>query len=276
VERIGHTRQCVCWPALALLFSKVGLELQDKDFLAFLPEWQNTLLFSLSFHPKLGAIHILNRFAPFITAYLVYMFTVLPSIWPVILFSSSRELCGYCNVNSCSVVSPAFVNTKGNLTILSVIFSHRPNSIQSNKFDSIHPFYSVSEFDSEGQSQFNRSIRFSEPIAFSVATCCVLKYFYFSFLASFPSSLTFHNLSPSYQEKQPQPTMKIRSLAIALSAIQAAIAQTLFTDLIVTYADQGPGACIRMPLYTTGATSPVTDLTSNDMACGMLGFPSSM
>jgi hypothetical protein len=138
------------------------------------------------------------------------------------------------------------------------------NSIQKDKANSTDQFNSVYK------------IRFNEPIAFGVATCFVLKYFYCSFLASFSSSLTFHNLSPSYREEQPQPTMKIRSLALALSAIQAAIAQTLFTDLIVTDADQGPGACIRMPLYTTGATSPVTDLTSNDMACGMLGFPSSM
>jgi hypothetical protein len=130
-------------------------------FLAFVPEWQNTLLFSLSFHPKLGAIHILNRFPPFTTAYLVYIFTVLPSVRPVVLFSSSCELCGYCNVDSCSVLSLAFVSTKGNLTILFAIFSHQPNSIQSSKFDSIYPFYPVSEFDSEGQSQFNRSIQFS-------------------------------------------------------------------------------------------------------------------
>jgi hypothetical protein len=119
-------------------------------------------------------------------------------------------------------------------------------------------------------------IRFNARVAFSVATRCLLKYFYSSFLASFLSSLTFRNLSPSYREEQPQTTMKIRSLAIALSAVQAVIAQTLFTDLIVTDADQGPGACIRMPLYTTGATSPVTDLTSNEMACGMPSLLSSI
>ena len=67
--------------------------------------------------------------------------------------------------------------------------------------------------------------------------------------------------------------MKILSLATTLLAIQAIQAQTLFTDLIVTDVDQGPGACIRMPLYIAGATSPVTDLSSDDMAYGMLAFP---
>lgn len=65
--------------------------------------------------------------------------------------------------------------------------------------------------------------------------------------------------------------MKMRSLAIALSALQAVIAHTLFSDLIVTNVDQGAGACIRMPQYTTNATSPVTDLNSPDLACGMPG-----
>ncbi len=67
--------------------------------------------------------------------------------------------------------------------------------------------------------------------------------------------------------------MKIRSFATTLLAIQAVEAQTLFTDLIVTDVDQGPGACIRMPLYIVGATLPVTDLSSDDMACGMLDLP---
>ena len=67
--------------------------------------------------------------------------------------------------------------------------------------------------------------------------------------------------------------MKILSLATTLLAIQAIQAQTLFTDLIVTDVDQGPGACIRMPLYIAGATSPVTDLSSDDMACGMIDWP---
>lgn len=65
--------------------------------------------------------------------------------------------------------------------------------------------------------------------------------------------------------------MNMRSLAIVLSALQAVMAQTLFSDLIVTDVDQGAGACIRMPQYTTNATAPVTDLTSPDLACGMSG-----
>jgi hypothetical protein len=70
--------------------------------------------------------------------------------------------------------------------------------------------------------------------------------------------------------------MKVSSVIFALSAIQAVIAHTLFTNLIVADVDQGPGACIRMPLYTTNATAPVTDLSSPGMACGMLSNPYSM
>lgn len=70
--------------------------------------------------------------------------------------------------------------------------------------------------------------------------------------------------------------MRIHSVLLALSAIQAVIAHTLFTNLIIADVDQGPGACIRMPLYTTSATAPVTDLSSPDMACGMLSSPYSV
>ncbi|PMD36081.1 glycoside hydrolase family 61 protein [Hyaloscypha variabilis F] len=65
--------------------------------------------------------------------------------------------------------------------------------------------------------------------------------------------------------------MKLKLLLLALSALQAVLADTLFTDLIITDVDQGPGACIRMPQYTTNATAPVTDLTSSDIACGYNG-----
>ncbi|KAE9371285.1 carbohydrate-binding module family 18 protein [Stipitochalara longipes BDJ] len=58
---------------------------------------------------------------------------------------------------------------------------------------------------------------------------------------------------------------------LALSALQAVMANTLFTDLIITDVDQGPGACIRMPQYTTNSTAPVTDLTSPNIACGYNG-----
>jgi hypothetical protein len=65
--------------------------------------------------------------------------------------------------------------------------------------------------------------------------------------------------------------MKVRSLAGALAAIQAAAAQTLFTTLFVNDADQGDGTCVRMPCYKQNATAPVTDIVSDDMACGTPG-----
>jgi len=60
----------------------------------------------------------------------------------------------------------------------------------------------------------------------------------------------------------------MRSLAAAFTAIQAVAAQTLFTTLFVNDVNQGNGTCIRMPWYIQNATAPVTDLTSDDMACG--------
>jgi hypothetical protein len=66
--------------------------------------------------------------------------------------------------------------------------------------------------------------------------------------------------------------MKLKLLLLALSALQAVLADTLFTDLIITDVDKGPEAYIRMPQYTMNATGPVTNLTSSDIACGMLAF----
>ena len=94
------------------------------------------------------------------------------------------------------------------------------------------------------------------------------------FMTLFSFLLPSDNLSPSSRKEGPptEVTMTMQLLVLALSAIQAVMAGTLFTDLIVTDVDQGPGACIRMPQYTTNTTAPVTDLTSSDMACGMLSF----
>ena len=64
--------------------------------------------------------------------------------------------------------------------------------------------------------------------------------------------------------------MLLKSL-LALGAIQAAAAHTIFTNFYVNGVDQGDNGtakCVRMNMTPDNASSPVEDLASNDMACG--------
>jgi hypothetical protein len=62
--------------------------------------------------------------------------------------------------------------------------------------------------------------------------------------------------------------MKLLSIALALPALQLVAAHTVFTTLFVNGVDQGDGTCVRMNMTPDNCTSPVSDLASNDMACG--------
>lgn len=61
--------------------------------------------------------------------------------------------------------------------------------------------------------------------------------------------------------------MKISTLLLAGVAARVATAHTLFTTLFINDADQGDGTCIRMPMTPNNATDPISDLSSEDMAC---------
>lgn len=63
--------------------------------------------------------------------------------------------------------------------------------------------------------------------------------------------------------------MKLFILALALSILQIVAAHTVFTTLFVNDVDQGDGTCVRMNMAPDNCTSPVNDLASNDMACGV-------
>jgi hypothetical protein len=63
--------------------------------------------------------------------------------------------------------------------------------------------------------------------------------------------------------------MKLFTLALALPILQIVAAHTVFTTLFVNDVDQGDGTCVRMNMTPDNCTSPVNDLASNDMACGM-------
>jgi hypothetical protein len=63
--------------------------------------------------------------------------------------------------------------------------------------------------------------------------------------------------------------MKLFILALALPALQLVAAHSVFTTLFVNGVDQGDGTCVRMNMTPDNCTSPVNNLASNDMACGM-------
>jgi len=54
----------------------------------------------------------------------------------------------------------------------------------------------------------------------------------------------------------------------AISQVRPSATNTLFTQLLINDIAQGNGTCIRMPISADAAANPVTDLNSNDMACG--------
>jgi len=60
-------------------------------------------------------------------------------------------------------------------------------------------------------------------------------------------------------------------MLLALAAAPAAMAHTLFSNLYVDGVDQGDAVAMRMKLDPSTATSPLPDVTSNDMACNVNG-----
>ena len=59
-----------------------------------------------------------------------------------------------------------------------------------------------------------------------------------------------------------------KSLLLAATAISAVRAHTTFTDFFVDGIPQGDGTCVRMNQNIQQATFPISDVTSDDMACG--------
>ncbi|KAI3332119.1 glycosyl hydrolase family 61-domain-containing protein [Xylariaceae sp. AK1471] len=72
------------------------------------------------------------------------------------------------------------------------------------------------------------------------------------------------------------PTSKMKQrfclgLAVVASLAVSTNAHTIFTTLFIDDATQGEGTCVRMRLDPDQCTSPVEDVTSDDMACGVDG-----
>ena len=65
--------------------------------------------------------------------------------------------------------------------------------------------------------------------------------------------------------------MLFSKVTLALSVPQIVAAHTVFTTFFVNDVNQGDGTCIRMPRTPNNCTDPVSDLASNDMACGFDG-----
>ncbi|ROT40639.1 hypothetical protein SODALDRAFT_321948 [Sodiomyces alkalinus F11] len=61
----------------------------------------------------------------------------------------------------------------------------------------------------------------------------------------------------------------VASLALALAPVS--FAHTIFSRFYIDGESQGDGTCIRVPLDTRPSTNPITDVTSDDMACGFDG-----
>ncbi|KAI1133611.1 family 61 glycoside hydrolase [Nemania abortiva] len=61
------------------------------------------------------------------------------------------------------------------------------------------------------------------------------------------------------------------ALAIAAGFVASASAHTVLTTLFVDDATEGDGTCVRMPLDPGSCTSPIENVASNDMACGVDG-----
>ncbi|CAJ2513514.1 Uu.00g016330.m01.CDS01 [Anthostomella pinea] len=67
--------------------------------------------------------------------------------------------------------------------------------------------------------------------------------------------------------------MHCPSLLLAIAAILASVvdAHTIFTTLFIDDVSQGDGTCVRMNMDPQQCTSPVSSLSSDDMACGASG-----
>lgn len=67
--------------------------------------------------------------------------------------------------------------------------------------------------------------------------------------------------------------MQFSAVALVLGlAVSNAAAHSVFTTLFVDDVNQGDGTCVRMNMNPDTTTSPINDLSSNDMACGMYSF----
>ncbi len=77
--------------------------------------------------------------------------------------------------------------------------------------------------------------------------------------------------------------MRISTVILAAVGLSAVTAHSIFTTLFIDDVNQGDATCVRMPMDGATSTSPITDLTSNDMTCSkflyahlsshMLNFP---
>jgi hypothetical protein len=63
--------------------------------------------------------------------------------------------------------------------------------------------------------------------------------------------------------------MRIFRCLLALAALPAIQAHTLFSTFYVNGNPQGNGTCLRQPIDPDTATNPLQVLTSTDLACGM-------
>lgn len=62
----------------------------------------------------------------------------------------------------------------------------------------------------------------------------------------------------------------LEALIYAAAFPGGVFSHTVFTTLFVDDVDQGDGTCVRMNMTPQNSTYPIIDLSSNDMACGML------
>ncbi|KAF2265802.1 hypothetical protein CC78DRAFT_460452 [Lojkania enalia] len=62
-----------------------------------------------------------------------------------------------------------------------------------------------------------------------------------------------------------------QSLLIALAAVPGSLAHTVFTDIYVNGVAQGDGVAMRMSTNPAEASFPLSDLSSNDLACNVGG-----
>jgi hypothetical protein len=63
--------------------------------------------------------------------------------------------------------------------------------------------------------------------------------------------------------------MLLSKVTLALSVLQTVAAHSVFTTLFVNDVNQGDGTCVRMGMTPHNCTFPISDLVSNNMACGM-------
>lgn len=67
--------------------------------------------------------------------------------------------------------------------------------------------------------------------------------------------------------------MRFATLFLAVASAKAISGHTLFSTLFINDESQGDATCIRMPMDGATSTSPLIDLSSNDMACSKFFSP---